>query len=113
VKLLFDQNISFKVVKQLEDYYHDSKHFLSLGLKDASDIEIWEYAKKNDYSIVTFDADFNDISTLRGDPPKLIWLRMGNTTTKNLVPFFIEKKEQITGFIINPEFDEISCLEFN
>ena len=46
---------------------------------------IWEFAKNNNYCIVTFDFDFIDISTLKGYPPKIIWLRIGNTTTENLI----------------------------
>ena len=82
-------------------------------MNNASDFKIWEYAKKNGYTIVTFDADFNDLSLLFKHPPKLIWLRLGNTTTKNLVPFFIENKDQIIRFILNEEYKEQSCLEFN
>ena len=113
MKLLFDQNISFKVVKQLQDHFPESNHVLKLGLNNASDFKIWEYAKKNGYTIVTFDADFNDLSLPFKHPPKLIWLRLGNTTTRNLVPFFIENKNQIIGFILNEEYKEQSCLEFN
>jgi predicted nuclease of predicted toxin-antitoxin system len=113
VKLLFDQNISFKVVRQLQDIYPESSHVLRLGLNNSSDLKIWEYAKKNGYTIVTFDADFNDLSILFKHPPKLIWLRFGNTITRNLVPFFIENKTQILEFVLNEENNELSCLEFN
>ena len=58
MKLLFDQNISFRIIKQLERVFPGSKQVKELGLENTSDIEIWEYAKINNFVIVTFDADF-------------------------------------------------------
>jgi predicted nuclease of predicted toxin-antitoxin system len=78
VKLLFDQNISFRVVNQLKSVFTGSAHVNELHLLNKTDREIWNFAKKEDYSIVTFDADFYDMVTLFGPPPKIIWLRTGN-----------------------------------
>lgn len=84
MKLLFDQNISYRLVKKIIDTFPGAAQIKELGLVDATDREIWEYAKDNSYSIVTFDADFSDLSTLLGFPPKIVWLRSGNTVTSNL-----------------------------
>lgn len=78
MKLLFDQNISFRIVKKLEDVFPEAKQVAQLNLYNSSDIEIWNFAKENDFAIVTFDSDFIDISTLKGHPPKIVWLRYGN-----------------------------------
>ena len=72
MKLLFDQNISFRIVKQLIDLFPDCKHVSDCGLMDCDDSEIWEYARNYEYSIVTFDSDFYDISLINGHPPKII-----------------------------------------
>ena len=61
MRLLFDQNISFRIVNNLNDYFPDCKHVLQVGLKDRDDPDILIYAR-NDYFIVTFDSDFNVIS---------------------------------------------------
>jgi len=74
-----------------------------LSLVSSSDIEIWEFAKVNNYCIVTFDFDFIDISTLKGFPPKVIWLRTGNTTTETLVTKFRSDLSQIKDFLANSE----------
>ena len=55
-------------------------------------MEIWEYAKNNNFCIVTFDADFVDIATIKGHPPKIIWLRTGNMTTENIAQYPNGKK---------------------
>ena len=81
MKLLFDQNISFRITNKLHAFSIRSKHIKDLDLTDASDLEIWQYAKINGFAIVTFDADFADIAHIKGCPPKIIWLRLGNMTT--------------------------------
>lgn len=113
MNLLFDQNISFRVIKKLSDHFTSAKQVRELGLEDSSDIEIWEYAKNNGFTIVTFDADFFDLSNLNGHPPKIIWLRTGNTTTENIANILIDKKELIKDFITNPDNKELACLEID
>ena len=72
VKLLFDQNVSPKLVKTLAELYPNSNHLDSLGLGTADDVSVWEYAKRNGFVVVTKDADFADLSLWRGFPPKVI-----------------------------------------
>ena len=58
MKLLIDQNISYRILKQIEFDFPESKHVSQLGLYNATDIEIWQFAKSNSFHIVTFDSDF-------------------------------------------------------
>jgi predicted nuclease of predicted toxin-antitoxin system len=78
MKLLFDQNISYRILKKLPDFYSESSHVKTEDLFDVSDIEIWEYAKYNEFTIVSLDSDFNDINVIKGFPPKIIWIKTGN-----------------------------------
>jgi predicted nuclease of predicted toxin-antitoxin system len=84
VKLLFDQNLSPRLVNRLADLYPDSTHVYLIGLDMAPDLVIWEYARDNEFLIVTKDADFSDLNVMLGFPPKVIWIRRGNCTTKAL-----------------------------
>ena len=84
MKLLLDQNISRKLVDELEDLFPGLSHVCLLGLHKASDEEIWNYARDNSFTIVTQDSDFNERSLVYGYPPKVIWLRTGNISTKNI-----------------------------
>jgi len=111
VKLLFDQNISFRIIKKIDSFFSGSKQVRDLGLEDASDIEIWKFAKLNDFIIVTFDADFADISNIKGCPPKIIWLRMGNMTTLHISEILKKYHSTIKDFAENIEYSEIACLE--
>ncbi len=81
MKLLFDQNLSPRLVWRLADVFPDSQHVFPLGLHYASDEDVWRYARDHACIIVTKDIDFSELSTLRGFPPKVIWLGVGNCTT--------------------------------
>ncbi|GHV59824.1 hypothetical protein FACS1894182_14480 [Bacteroidia bacterium] len=80
MKLLFDQNISFRILRLLPERFTDSRQVCSVGLNDHNDMEIWQYAKQNGFTVVTFDADFFDISVLGGFPLKT---HLANILTMN------------------------------
>lgn len=111
MKLLFDQNISFRVINSIEPIYPGSCHLSKLGLINSSDIEIWDYAKKFGFTIVTFDADFYNYSLVYGSPPKIIWIRTGNLPTNDLIQLIIKNKNVIDIFISHAEHAELACLE--
>ena len=90
MKLLFDQNISFRIEKKLSFIYNGSKHVSSLNLMNVNDVEIWNFAKIENFVIVTFDSDFYDISLINGCPPKIIWIRKGNLTTNQIIALLEE-----------------------
>lgn len=113
MKLLFDQNISFRVVKGLQATFPLAKQIRELNLENSTDREIWEYAKREGYTIVTFDSDFYDLTLILGIPPKVIWLKFGNTSTNNLIKNLTENQSIITEFVENTEYREIGCLELN
>jgi predicted nuclease of predicted toxin-antitoxin system len=106
--LLFDQNISFKVAKKVQDVFSGAKHLSDLRLEESTDLEIWEFAKKNNYCIVTFDFDFIDISTLKGSPPKIILLRLGNSTTEQITSRLQSDAKLIKDFLTS---DDAAFLE--
>lgn len=78
MRLLFDQNLSFKLCRRLAGIFPDSGQVRLLNLSEADDRTVWEYAKQNGFVIVSQDADFADLAALYGPPPKVIWLRCGN-----------------------------------
>lgn len=84
MKLLFDQNLSPRLPKLLADIYAESIHVREVGLRDADDFAIWQYSKAHGYAIVSKDSDFQQRSLLNGAPPKFIWVRVGNCTTKRI-----------------------------
>ena len=110
MNLLFDQNISFRIIKKIDDIFPGSRQVSDLDLQSSTDLAIWEFARKNDFCIVTFDSDFIDISTLRGFPPKIIWLRIGNTSTESIAERLRAEQASINDFLSN---NEIAFLEID
>jgi predicted nuclease of predicted toxin-antitoxin system len=113
VKLLFDQNISHRVTLRLKEQSFEVFHVRDFEMQFAQDRQIWNFAKDNGYTLVTFDSDFNDLATLFGHPPKIIWLRFGNTMTSELVSKILSKMPEILSFIEDDQYSEISCLEID
>jgi len=113
MKLLFDANISFRAVNRLINTFPNSNQVRDFSLEKATDRQIWEFAKENNYTIVTFDSDFYDLTLLLGFPPKVIWLRSGNTTTENVINILTENQILIHEFIKNKDYINIGCLELN
>ena len=110
MKLLFDQNISFRIVKKVQYFLPLSSQVRLLGLENSNDFEIWEYARANEYTIVTFDTDFYDISLIKGIPPKIVWLRLGNVSTNDLVNRLRQNHELIREFIETSYYKDLSCF---
>ena len=59
-----------------------------VGLRNASDVQIFEAAKQADVVLVTKDSDFSHLIERLGSPPGIIWLRCGNTSNKRLRQIF-------------------------
>lgn len=112
MKFLIDQNISFRVVGLIDRALATVKHVKQLGLVDASDDGIWLYAKNNGYTIITFDSDFIDFATLKGSPPKIIWLRFGNASNLKIANKLIANADTIIKFVEDKN-TEIDFLEID
>ena len=113
MKLLFDQNISFRIVNKIIDIFPESKHVSHVGLSNSEDIDIWQFAQKENYVIVTFDSDYYDISLINGCPPKVIWLRTGNLTTDEIKTIIVANAKIINDFSDNIEYSDKACLEID
>lgn len=107
--LLFDENLSFRLAAQLADVYPDSLHVRDVGLVGRPDEEIWQYAARESCAIVTKDIDFYQGSMLHGAPPKIIWVRVGNTTTRAIAEVLRSRFPSIQHFIAesDPAFLEL------
>lgn len=109
MKLLLDNNLSYRLVKKLSDVVPTCLHVSKTELlKPADDPEIWQWAKKNEYAIVTFDEDFEKLETLMGFPPKIILFKFGNAPTKTIEKIIRQKLPDIQTFLLD---DEVGLLE--
>ncbi len=102
MRLLFDQNLSFKLVRLLADVFPDSVHVRDSDLLEADDAAIWRYAAERDLIIVSKDSDFHQMSLLHGHPPKTVWLRVGNGPTSTIAARLREHHATMRRFHADP-----------
>ncbi len=102
MKLLFDQNLSTALMQRLEDLFPQSQHVKSVGMMEADDVAIWEYAKEKELIIVSKDTDFHQRSLLYGAPPKVVWLRVGNCPTSKIEKLIRENSVVLHTFERDP-----------
>jgi len=111
ISLLLDANLSWRSVAILKNYYDNCIHVDNTGLlSPAKDIEIWSYAQKRGMLIVTNDEDFLHLSTLKGFPPKVLLLRMGNQSRKFVEQTLINLKKQIEIFLESSEYGVLELI---
>ncbi|CBL46933.1 Conserved hypothetical protein [gamma proteobacterium HdN1] len=103
MKLLFDENLSPKLVAALADVFPDSAHVDRAGLGSANDGTVWEYAREHGFTLVSKDSDFHEKSFLHGYPPKVIWIKRGNCTNKQIEMILRNKAEHIQAMINDPD----------
>jgi predicted nuclease of predicted toxin-antitoxin system len=108
MKLLFDQNLSFKLCQTVADLFPESNHVRLLGLSEVGDRILWDYAKANGFTIVSQDVDFAEMAALLRSPPKVIWLRAGNQSTSAISTLMRVHAELIVAFESD---DHATCLE--
>lgn len=103
MKLLFDQNLSHRLVQALQKEFPDSRHVREVGLEEATDVVVWQYAVQQGFAIVTKDADFHQRSFLFGHPPKVIWVRVGNASTAKIETLLRRRADDVGAFCSDPE----------
>ena len=103
MKLLFDENVSPRLVAGLSDVFPESVHVRDIGLARATDAVIWTYARDHHFTIVSKDSDFHQVSFVRGSPPKVIWIRRGNCTTADIEALLRSNRAEIASFGVDIE----------
>jgi predicted nuclease of predicted toxin-antitoxin system len=103
VKLLFDENLSYRLAGALNDIYPGSAHVRDAGLLGAADRLIWTYAGEGGFLLVSKDNDFYQRSIVFGAPPKVIWLRIGNGGTREIAALLRDRYLIVRRFAEDPQ----------
>lgn len=109
MKLLFDENLSPRLVTLLAVEFPLSAHIETLGMRGTTDVSIWDYAKKHGFVIVSKDNDFRQRAFVYRAPPKVIWLSIGNAGTWFIAELLRSRRARIQSFILDAE-DSILVL---
>jgi predicted nuclease of predicted toxin-antitoxin system len=103
MKLLFDANLSPRLVRAVIDFFPGAVHVFDCGEIYDDDQLIWAYAARHHCIIVTKDGDFQSLSLVRGAPPKVVWLRVGNAGTAVVATLLRARLPDVELFDANPE----------
>lgn len=103
MKLLLDQNIASRLATILQPAFPGSKHVKDFGMEAEADEAIWAFAAQHRFTIVTKDADFLYLAILRGHPPKVVHLRLGNCPTPLIAQRLLTEEQSIKAFIDDPD----------
>ncbi|MDP3739652.1 MAG: DUF5615 family PIN-like protein [Hyphomonadaceae bacterium] len=100
---MFDENLSWRLVKRLSDIYPTSQHVKDVGLERGADDRVWETAKSLGLAIVSKDDDFRQRALLFGAPPKTIWVRLGNCSTDEIELQLRFQADTVRAFLSDAE----------
>ena len=98
MKLLFDENLSPRLVELLAADFPDSTHIERVGLRGSTDTAVWNYAREHGYVIVSKDNDFRQRVFLYGPPPRVVWLSVGNAGTNAIETLIRAGRERLRAF---------------
>ena len=98
MRILLDQNLSPSIKSYLQDIFPDSLHVQDLGLSEAEDLDVWEYARARELVIVSRDSDFLHLSARYGHPPKVVRLAVGNCPTEEIVSLVPDHHNDLLAF---------------
>lgn len=111
MNLLFDQNISPRILKILPKQFSNCQHVRFVYLEDSSDFEIFQFARENEFAVVTFDSDFVDLSAMHGTPPKIVYLNTGNLATKNITDLLLGNIQKINHYLESDSDDILELIK--
>jgi predicted nuclease of predicted toxin-antitoxin system len=98
VRLLFEENLSPDLPRLVAGIFPSSAHVREVGLKGEDDVTIWRFAAEKALVLVTKDDDFAELSILRGAPPKIPVIRLGNCRTSAVAASLAEEQPRIEQF---------------
>lgn len=101
-KLLLDENLSWRLVEKLQPDFPGTRHTDELGLRGASDIALWDIARRNGFMLASKDDDFRQLCLLRGAPPKVLMLAIGNGGNAAVQELLTRHAARIAAFDAEP-----------
>jgi predicted nuclease of predicted toxin-antitoxin system len=108
MKLLFDQNLSHRLLALLAADFPGSEHVRNAGLATGSDSAVWSYAAAQGLTIVSKDTDFQQRAARLGCPPKVVWVRLGNCPTAAVAALLRSRQADLLAFEADPKASFLS-----
>ena len=99
MNLLIDAQLPPALATWLIQQGHIAQHIEDVGLRNADDIEIWNYALTSGATIVTKDEDFAERTARTTSAPIIVWLRIGNATNRALLEWLEPRWPRIVALL--------------
>ena len=112
MKLLFDENLSRRLVNLLATEFPGSSHPDLVEMRGSTDAGVWAYARQHGFTLVSKDNDFRQRAFLYGPPPKVIWLSVGNAGTQIIANLLRSRTSQIQEFAGDPDEGLLELMRF-
>lgn len=103
VRPLLDENLSERLVRTLAPRFPDSLQVRTVRMGGASDRDIWNLAVRESCVLVTRDEAFVSLSVVRGPPPKVVLLNVGNARTDAITRMMLGSAHAIGSFVAHPD----------
>ena len=100
MKFIVDHNLPPRLARLLDQRFPGTSHTLDLAFDRLPDIKLWEYAKMNGFHLITKDGDHFQLALLRGAPPKVVWVRIGNAPTSAVLALIERHLDTIEKFLL-------------
>ena len=115
MRILLDANLFYRTLEKINEVYLGARYVSRIDLPHPSnDPEIWQWARDNGFAIiVSNDKDFKELVEKNGPPPKLIFLRLGNVSSKVVTKILLDKHDRIQAFLANPEKDVMEVIDLH
>lgn len=102
MRLLFDENLPPRLCKLVGQYFDELRHVRDIGMNSTDDGAIWSFAKEEGFMIVTRDRDFFERAIVVGPPPKIVWLRVRNGSTRDYAQLLVSSRDLLQQFVEDP-----------
>ena len=89
MKFVVDAQLPPALARALREAGHDVQAVRELGLREAEDSDIWDYALANHVAVITKDQDFAERLLASRSAPVIVWLRIGNTSHRALLAWLL------------------------
>ena len=103
-RLLLDENLSERLLPAIVHLFPGSTHVRGLGWQGAGDARVWDLALEGEFVLLTRDEDFVGMSVLRGAPPKVVWLNVGNARNSAIAKLMQTRASDIEKFIEHDDY---------
>ena len=102
MKFPVDVNLSPKLAAQIQDLFPGSTHVYRRQLGPRDDL-IWNYARDHGFAVLSKDSDFYRLSVMKGAPPKVVWLQVGNAGTVEIAALLRSLASELEQFDVDKE----------